>query len=118
MDITGFNGPPGSRWYTSPLAGELTATPRTGRGRLHYAIISNTTAAKIYAFVFDNTAASGTLLMPPIPIPANDCIQIKTFQLPFVTGCTVSASTTQTTYTAAGANAMHLWALNSGGFGT
>lgn len=118
MDITGYNGPPGSRWYRSALAGELTATLRTGTGRLHYVRAFNTTAAKIYIFIFDNTAASGTLLVPPIPVAANDQTELSTFQIPFVTGCTVSASTTQTTYTAAGANAMHVFASHSGGFGT
>lgn len=114
MDITGFNGPPGSSWYSSPVAGELTKTLKSGRGRLHSLRVVNTTVSKIYVFVFDNTAASGTLLMPPIPVASNDQVQLQqVFQIPFVTGCTVSASTTQTTYTAAGANSLQLHALTA-----
>lgn len=112
MDITGFNRPPGASWYTSPVAGELTKTLKSGRGRLHSMRVVNTTAAKIYVFVFDNTAASGTLLMPPIPVAANDQVQLQPFaSVPFATGCTVSASTTPTAYTAAGANSLQLHAL-------
>ena len=113
MDITGFNGPPGSSWYSSPVAGELTKTLKTGRGRLHSIRVANTTASKIYVFVFDNTAASGTLLMPPIPVAANDHVYMTFFQIAFATGCTVSASTTQTAYGAAGANSLQLHALTS-----
>lgn len=113
MDITGFSPPPNATAYASPVAGELTKTLKTGRGRLHYLLAANTTAAKIYLFVYDNTAASGTLLMPPIPIAANDAIAWQPFAALFGTGCTVSASTTQTVYTAAGANSIQLHALTS-----
>lgn len=113
MDITGFNGPPGSAWYCSPVAGELTKVLKTGRGRLHSLRVVNTTAAKIYVFVFDNTAASGTLLMPPIPVAANDHVYLTFFQIAFATGCTVSASTTPTAYAAAGANSLQIHALSA-----
>lgn len=112
MDISGFTKADGT-WYASPVAGELTKTLKSSRGRLHYLRACNTTAAKIYVFVFDNTAASGTLVCPPIPVAANDVQELKTFQVPFTTGCTISASTTQTTYTAAGANSLQMLALTS-----
>lgn len=112
MDITGFNKPPNSVRYISPVAGELTKTLKTGVGRLHELRVANTTAAKIYVFVFDNTAASGTLLMAPIPVAANDqYIPPQMSQRSFATGCTISASTTQTSYTAAGANSLQIDAV-------
>lgn len=113
MDVTGFNATKLATWYVSPLAGELTKTLKSVSGQLIYLRGCNTTASTIYIFVFDNTAASGTLLMPPIPVTANSQYEIKTFSMRFATGCTVSASTTQTSYTAAGANAMHIHALYS-----
>lgn len=113
MDVTGFNATNAATFYTSPVAGELTKTLKTGRGRLLYLRAVNTTAAKIYVFVYDNTAASGTLLMPPIPVEANQQAEIKTFGIPFVTGCTISASTTPTAYAAAGANSLQLHSINT-----
>lgn len=113
MDITGFNATLKTLWYVSPVAGELTVTLKSGRGWLQFVRVCNTTASKIYVFVYDNTAASGTLLCPPIPVEANSQFFITTLGYRFATGCTISASTTQTTYTAAGANSMQLHAAYS-----
>lgn len=110
--IEGFRKPNGSTFYVSPVAGELTKTLKAAAGFLHYGRFVNTTAAKIYVFLFDNTAASGTLLCPPIPVAPNDQFEFKMVAaLQYATGCTVSASTTPTSYTAAGANALQIHAL-------
>lgn len=113
MNITGYNSPPQATWYASPVAGELTKVLKSARGRLHYLRVVNTTAAKIYVHVYDNTAASGTLLTAPIPVAANDQFTLQTFQIPFTNGCTVSASTSATSYVAAGANSLQIHALSS-----
>lgn len=113
MDITGFNLTAHASWYVSPVAGELTKTLKSGAGFLQFIRVCNTTASKIYVFVFDNTAASGTLLCPPIPVEANSHVFMTTLGWRFVTGCTVSASTTQTSYTGAGANSLQLHAAYS-----
>lgn len=108
--INGFNLPSGSTVYVSPVAGEQLKTLKSTSGLLHDLRVANTTAAKIYVFVFDNaSAASGALLMPPIPIAANDMSLVQVpGALPFANGCTVAASTTQAAYAAAGANAMQI----------
>lgn len=109
MEITAFNAA-GLSWYVSPVAGELTKTLKSGKGTLQFLQVCNTTASKIYVFVFDNTAASGTLLFPPIPVAANDHFFILTMGRRFTTGCTVSSSSTQKSYTGGGANDLHIHA--------
>lgn len=111
MDITGINATARTTSYVSPVAGELTKTLKTGVGYLQYLRACNTTATAIYVFVFDNTTASGTLLTAPIPVPANGHFELNAYGIRFATGCTLSASTSQTTYTAAGANSLQVHAL-------
>lgn len=115
MDINGFYFESGSTPYASPVAGEQKKTLLTGPGALHYLRVCNTTAAKIFVFVFDNTTDSGTLLLPPIPVAANDMVQLTSPGAALCTaGCTVAASTTQTGYAAAGANSLQLYAVTKG----
>ncbi len=112
MDINGFYAPSNSTWYSSAVAGEQTKVLSTEAGLLFYLRIVNTTSSARYAFVYDNTAASGTLLMPPIPLAANGQVQLPLpGGVPFGTGCTVSTSTTQTSYAAGGANDLQIHAL-------
>lgn len=112
MDINGNYFPSGCTEYSSAVAGELTRVLKDGAGTLHYLRVNNTTASKVYAFVFDNNAASGTLLMPPIPIAANAHVELNLpGAIPFSTGCTVSSSSTQTSYTGGGANDLQIHAV-------
>ena len=111
--IEGFKMPNASGWYVSPVAGEQTKTLKSGAGQIHYGRFCNTTAAVIYVFVFDSLTASGTLLCAPFPVPANGSVELKTFMKKFTTGCTVSCSSTQVSFTIAGANALQIDALVS-----
>lgn len=110
----------GATWYSSPVAGELTAVLKNGGpGKLFYLRVHNTTGATIFIFVFDANSAAGALVMPPIAVPANSDALLNlpypaTAPTPNVSGTaglTVSASTGATAYVAAGANAMQLHAL-------
>ena len=97
----------GTSSYVSPIAGELTAVVKASPGKLFYLRVVNTTAAKVYAWVCNESAFAGAaLLMPPIPIGVNDDkIVAPVFALPFSTGLCISVSTSPTSYVAAGANA-------------
>lgn len=98
--------------YATVVAGELTSAVKSGAGKLFYLRVANTTAAKRYMFVFDNTAASGTLLCPPIPVAANDSVGlVLPGPLQFATGLTVSSSTAQASYAAGGANDLQTHAV-------
>lgn len=99
--------------YSSPVAGEQAKVLKAGPGVLHYLRVSNTTAAKIYVFVANHVSdPSGTPLMPPIPVPANDAAEIGLpFPIPFSTGLSVGSSTTQAAYAAAGANSLQIHAV-------
>lgn len=112
MDINGSYAPAGSTWYASAVGGEKTVTLKSVAGKLHYLRVANTTGSTIYAFVFDSTDATGTLLMPPIPLAAHAHYELQPpFAIPFGTGCTVSTSSTQTSYTAGGNNDIQVHAL-------
>lgn len=112
MDIQGFYKVSEAQVYISPVAGEKTKVLKDGAGLLHYLRVCNTTNAKRYVFVFDNNAASGAaLVMPPIVVPPNDQVTIQSFAFPFDVGCTVSSSTTQTSYTAGGNNDLQIHAI-------
>ena len=99
--------------YISPLAGEQTKVVKATPGVLHYLRINNTTAAKVYAFVANHASQPNTSsLMPPIPIPANDAIElVLPFPIPFSTGLTIGTSTTQAAYAAGGANDLQIHAI-------
>lgn len=101
----------GASRYVSPNAGELTSSVKSGAGKLFYARICNTTANKIYAYLFDSLTATGTLLCPPVPIAANDQFILFSYPYAFATGLTISSSTTQTGYVAGGANDLQVEAL-------
>jgi len=110
----------GSQWYCSPIAGEQTKTlvNTTSRSsgdnakKLFYLRVANTTNAVRYVHVYDNTAASGTPLCPPLVLAANG---ERELQLPFpmqaTTGITLSPSTSQTSVTGGGANDLQIHAL-------
>lgn len=103
----------GASVYLSAEAGEKTATIKSGAGKLFYLRIANTTASKVYAWVFDATAAAdnGVLLAVPIPIAANSDAVLFPYPLGFATGLTISSSSTQTSYTAGGNNDLQIQAV-------
>lgn len=94
-----------ARWYTSSAA-ESAAQVKAAPGRLLYLAISNSNAGVQYAYVFDNASAnSGTLLLPPLAIPAVGHLVIdltKELQRPATAGIRVAQSSTQATFTLAG----------------
>ena len=105
----------GSSWYVSPVAGERDKVIKAGAGKLFYIRVANTAAAVRYIFIVndDDVAAVGTdLLSPPIPIAANGMVELKLpYPITYGTGLLLSMSTTQTSYTAGGANDGHYHAL-------
>lgn len=113
MDLNGTWLPNGATVYSSPIAGEQLKALKATKGVLHYLMVMNTTASKIYVHVYDHaSAASGSPIMPPIPVPANDAAQVPFIgALPFTNGCVVAASTAQASYAAAGANALQVLAI-------
>lgn len=116
MDLNGNYLPNGATVYSSPIAGEQLKVLKASKGLLCYLLVCNTTASKIYVHVYDHaSAASGSPIMPPIPVPANDAAQVPVLgvigAIPFSTGCVVAASTAQASYAAAGANALQVLAV-------
>lgn len=89
-------------WYQSQSA-EDTKSVYTGKGCVHSISAINGNAAVRYLWVFDNTAASGTVLAGPFPIGINGSFTVQfPTGIPFSTGLFVAASTTPKTYTATG----------------
>ena len=108
----------GALRYVSPLAGELAKTIKGGLagsanaagGKLFYLRLCNTTAAAIFALVFDGDN-TGPLLMAPVQIPANSQTELKIPPIGFVNGLTINASTSQVANAAAGATSLQIDAL-------
>jgi len=77
---------------------------KTGAGRLYQLALTNVNVAARTAWVFDNTASSGALVLPPISLAIGET---KIIALPvprrFTTGLRVAASSTIGTFTAAAA---------------
>lgn len=76
---------------------------KTGAGRLYQLALTNVNAAARWAWVFDNTASSGTLALPPIALAIGET-KIISLPIPkrFATGLRIAASSTGATFTAAG----------------
>jgi hypothetical protein len=109
----------GASRYTSPIAGEQAKTLKGGTagganaagGKLFYLRVCNTTAAIIYALIFDGDNTN-PLLAAPLPIPANSQTELKLITpMAFVNGCRIEASTSAVANAAAGANALQIDAL-------
>ena len=102
----------GATRYVSPVAGELSKTLQAdGAGKIFYARFCNTTAAKIYIFLFNGNDSTDPILIPPIPVAANENADFMPYPIAFSAGLTIAASTSQTGYVAAGANAMQIEVL-------
>lgn len=90
---------PFGTWYVSSAAEEKKSVV-AGVGMLDYLEVANTTASVKYVWVYDNTAASGTALRGPFPVPANGATSFDLPQgIPFSTGVYVASSSTFGTYT-------------------
>lgn len=89
--------------YVSAAAEEVRQV-KTGAGRLVQLALTNVNAAARYAWIFDNTASSGTLALPPVALAIGET-KIISLLVPkrFTTGLRVAASSTLATFTAAGA---------------
>lgn len=91
-------------WYISQAAEEAEQV-HTGKGVVHSIYATNSNAARRWLYVFDNTAAAGTVLLGPYEIPATSFVSVHLqFGKEYGTGLHVAASSTQDTFTAAGAN--------------
>lgn len=98
------------RRYTSQAAEEA-RTVKAGGGRLYKLLVANVNASARYLYVFDNTASSGALLLPPIPVAASGLAEVTLpGGLRFSTALRFAASSTIATFTAAGANDVYVTA--------
>jgi hypothetical protein len=107
----------GASRYVSPIAGEQTKLLKGAQagnaaaagGKLFRLRVCNTTAAIIYALVFDGIS-SDPLIMAPVPIPANGqtMVDLTAGPVTFVNGLTIASSTSAVTNTAAGANSLQI----------
>ncbi len=88
-------------WYSSSAAEEKN-TAKSGAGTLFQILISNVSSATVYVYLFQNTAASGTLAMIPIPVPGNGGTASldSIYGRAFTTGLYFASSSSATTYTA------------------
>lgn len=100
MQIQGSYFEQGVTTYVSQADEEIKVVA-SGAGKLFALAVTNVSGATVYAYVFDNNAASGTLMLPPVKIPAGETMSVE-YQGPmrFDNGCTVASSSTQATYTA------------------
>jgi hypothetical protein len=115
MQIQGQYAPSGSTWYHSAAA-EETELVKTGGGLLFALVVANYNAAARYVFVFDSVTATGTPIVPPIPLDvAGTGGSIAALALPFAiafnTGLFIAASTTGATYTASGGSDIRMSVL-------
>lgn len=106
--IQGQYAPSGTTWYHSSAAEEVKQV-KTGAGLLFGFIISNSNAAARIIYVFDNTASSGTVIIPPIPIQlltaVGSAIEVYLpYAIPFSTGLRIASSSTNATFTASASN--------------
>lgn len=101
---------PAGRYYASQSA-EGAKNLITGAGALHKIIAINTAGATRYLYIYDNTAASGTILYRGTSIVAAGQSDL-TFALGMfcTTGLTIAPSTTQATFTLGGSDfILHVW---------
>jgi hypothetical protein len=104
MQIQGQYAPAGTTWYNSAAA-EETKSVKASPGLLFCVAITNSNAGARFAYLFDATSATGTPIVPPIPIAAGaQVIVALPYAVPFNTGLFVAASSTNATFTAAAGN--------------
>lgn len=90
--------------YNSAAAEETKAV-KASPGLLFYIAITNSNAGARFAYLFDSLTASGTPILPPIPIAAGAQVVVALpAAIPFNTGLFVAASSTNATYTASAGN--------------
>jgi hypothetical protein len=89
-------------------AGEQTKTVKASAGKAYMIDVVNVAGADRFLWVVDNTSDAGTaLLIPPLKIAAGGFVSIQwEAAIEYSTGMTLSSSSTQATYTAAGADLM------------
>lgn len=101
-------GPPnrknavGSRFPATGTAVTFAANAlvRTGKGVLNKLYATSKNASTVYMYVFDGTSSSGSLLLPPVPITANQVVAVEDlYGIPFTTGLFVAFSSTLATFT-------------------
>lgn len=113
--IQGPYAPSDADWYNSSAA-EESKQVKTGAGLMFGFIASNSNASDRFLYVFDNTASSGTAIVPPIPLqPSGDVGCAVQFWLPvavpFSTGLRFASSSTNATFTASSSNDLRLTVL-------
>lgn len=91
-------------------AAEEKPTIKSTPGLLFNLDIANVDSADNYVWIFDNSAASGTALIPPFKIAAGELRHIDG-PIKFTTGLTVAASSTHATYSATSASDLFVRAL-------
>jgi hypothetical protein len=113
--IQGPYAPSTASWYNSSAA-EENEQVKTGAGLLFGFIVSNSNAADRFLYVFDNTASSGTAIVPPIPLqPTGDvgsAVEVwLPVAIPFATGLRFASSSTNATFTASSSSDLRLTVL-------
>lgn len=89
VDSNGIVSGPSGNAYTAVAAATTSAGIKTGAGRLAKVIVTATGTGT--ATVYDNTSASGTVILA---IPASAAVgTIYDVQVPFVTGLSVVSAT-------------------------
>ena len=98
--------------YVNPLAGEQEKLVKATPGKLFYLRVTNTTGAKTFVHVVNGITNAGVPLMPPVPVAANDSVELKLpFAIGFSIGLLLGASTSAVAYAAAGANSLQAQAV-------
>lgn len=112
MQIQGQYAPAGSTWYTSASV-EESVQVKGSPGLLFSIAATNTNESARFLFLFDNaSAASGSLIFPPIPVAAGgQTVVALPFAIPFTAGLRVAASSTSEEFTAAAGDDIWLTAL-------
>lgn len=115
MQIQGQYVPAGASWYNSSAAEEA-AQVKSAPGLLFGFTVSNSNASDRFLYVFDNTASSGTLLVPPIPLQPGGEVgsavsYFLPFAIPFSTGLRFASSSTNATFTASASSDLRISAL-------
>lgn len=102
MQIQGQYLPSGALAYSSAAA-EETRLVYSGGGLLFALVVTNSNAAARFVYVFDAVTATGTPIVPPIPVPAGGQVTFALpFAIPYTNGLFVASSSTNATYTASG----------------
>ncbi len=89
-------------------AGEQTKTIKATPGKAYMIDVVNVSAGDRFLWIVNNTTDAGVaLLVPPLKITAGGFVSIQwAAAIEYDVGMTVSSSSTQATYTAAGADLM------------